>query len=168
MPTLKTILRKQLNRAKRIALLGVGSELRGDDIAGILVCQLLEKECRGLGAGGFFRAFNGATAPENLTGEIKKFKPTHLIIVDSAKINKAPGAVKIININKVAGLSFCTHNLPIKILTDYLINSIGCKVIVIGIQPKRIDFGSLPSRAVKESVNRIVRAVKGACAGLFS
>jgi len=33
---------------------------------------------------GFYRR----TAPENLTGEIKKFQPTHLIIIDAAELNK--------------------------------------------------------------------------------
>jgi hydrogenase 3 maturation protease len=163
--TLKTILKKRLNKARRIAILGVGSELRGDDAAGVLIADALSKECFNIETQVALRIFNGATAPENLTGEIKKFKPTHLVIIDSANMDKLAGAVQVINMGRVGGFSFCTHNLPIKILTDYLIKSIGCKVTLIGIQPKKLLFAAPPSREVRKSVKYIVETIKDIYAG---
>ena len=43
MLNLKVLLKDKLNKARRIALLGVGSEFRGDDVAGILVAKSLAK-----------------------------------------------------------------------------------------------------------------------------
>ena len=88
-------LKQKLNNARRVAVLGVGSELRGDDIAGLLAAQQIEKTITEQTILPEVRVFIGETAPENLTGEIKKFQPTHLIIIDAADLNKEPGHIEI-------------------------------------------------------------------------
>jgi hydrogenase 3 maturation protease len=158
--TLKTALKNWLRDAKRIALLGVGSELRGDDAAGILVVGEVKKNLSKVSGTRKFRAFDGATAPENLTGEIKRFKPTHLAIIDSADIGKKAGEIILLKPQMARGVSFCTHQLPLKILVDYLMDSIDCRVMIIGVQPKRLDFGSLPSKEIQKSVKIIADTFK--------
>ena len=160
MLALKAAIQKQLKDAKRIALLGVGSELRGDDVAGILVARALIKAYKERKPKREFKVFEGATAPENLTGEIKRFKPTHLIIVDSADTGKPIGAITLIKPEETAGISFCTHQLPLKIMLDYLNESIGCEMMIIGIQPKTLDFGTSPSTEVKKAVKLVTAAIK--------
>jgi hydrogenase 3 maturation protease len=160
--SLKTGLKNRLNKAKKIAVLGVGSELRGDDSAGVVIARQLENECLKNRSGQDLKVFIGDTAPENLTGEIKRFKPTHLIIIDAAEMNEMAGVVKLIDSDRIAGFSSSTHTLPIKIFTDYLVKSIGCKIIIIGIQPKKIQFNTGISKEVEKSVSHIVSAIKGA------
>ncbi len=160
MATLKALLKSRLRNAKKVALLGVGSELRGDDAAGLLVARQLIRVCGRRKKGAEFKVFIGDTAPENLTGEIKKFKPTHVLIVDSAQMRQKAGAVKFIDPSKVGGISFCTHSLPVNILTDYLITSLGCEIIILGIQPKNIDFGGDVSPEVRESAGHVSAAIK--------
>jgi hydrogenase 3 maturation protease len=147
-------LKDSLINAERVALLGVGSELRGDDAAGVLVAG----EFRGESAK--FKVFIGGTAPENLTGEIKKFNPTHLIIVDSAEMSKPAGTVQLFEPEDIAGVSFCTHQLPLTILAGYIKESIGCKVLVIGIQPKKINFSAGLSREVQKSIKYVSDTIK--------
>ena len=43
---LKTVLKNSLRNAVRVAVLGVGSELKGDDKAGMLVAADLEKNLK--------------------------------------------------------------------------------------------------------------------------
>ncbi|MCK9604220.1 MAG: hydrogenase maturation peptidase HycI [Candidatus Omnitrophica bacterium] len=160
MASLKIALGNWLRDAKRIALLGIGSELRGDDVAGILVASELRKNCRKISGGRRFKVFLGATAPENLTGEIKKFKPTHLVIIDSADTGKKAGEIALINPEQANGITFCTHRLPLKIMVDYLIEAIGCEVLIVGIKPKTLDFGSLPSKEVKKAIKIISGTIK--------
>lgn len=165
MVTFKTALKNWSLKAKRIALLGVGSELRGDDAAGLLVAQELAR--LKLKKRIDFKVFIGGTAPENLTGEIKRFKPTHLIIVDSADMGKKAGAVQWIDPDKVGGLSFCTHSLPVKIMADYLTQSIGCKIKIIGIQPKVLEFGSRFSKTIEKTVKNVSKTVKASIQSLL-
>lgn len=159
---LKIELKNRLRDAKRVAILGIGSELRGDDAAGILVARYIGRAPSVTKKQGFLRVFEGATAPENLTGEIKKFKPTHLVIIDSADINEKVGVAKLIDPDKVSGFSSCTHSLPIKILVDYLAKSIGCEVAIIGIQPGRLDFASDISKEVKQTTRQVSKEIKDA------
>ena len=42
MPGLITTLKNRLGNAKRVALLGIGSEIRGDDAIGIVIAQDLK------------------------------------------------------------------------------------------------------------------------------
>jgi hydrogenase 3 maturation protease len=160
MKNLKTTLKQKLLKAEKVALLGVGSELRGDDMAGLVIAEELQKFSKSAVKNLKFRVFIGATAPENLTAEIKRFQPTHLIIIDSSDLEKKAGTISFIKPEDVGGYSFFTHKLPLKIMIDYLLASISCKIIVIGIQPKGLDFDSQPSKEMKKAAKDIVAAFK--------
>ncbi|MCX5666240.1 MAG: hydrogenase maturation protease [Candidatus Omnitrophica bacterium] len=162
MKSLKNELAARLKGARRVAVLGVGSELRGDDIAGILVINALEKSKK-INKKIKLKTFEGSTAPENLTGEIIAFKPTHLIIVDSADIGEKPGTVLLLRADEVGrGVSFSTHKIPPKILIDYFAHSLKCEIVIIGIQPKSIGFGKPASKAVVSSSKSVTAAILSA------
>ncbi len=167
-------LKQKLENAKRVAVLGVGSELRGDDVVGLLAAQQIEKiiggktalphstrpDKSGLAQGKpEVRVFIGETAPENLTGEIKKFQPTHLIIIDAAELNKEPGHIEIMEPGTIGGTSFCTHSLPLKIIIGYLLESFKFQAIIIGIQPKTLTFGAQPTKEVVAAAKRLAEAI---------
>lgn len=150
-------LKNRLNGAKKIALLGVGSEFRADDAAGMLVAERVEKSIRHKIT---LKVFLGATAPENLTGEIIKFKPSHVIIVDTADIKQKPGTILLLETKDLGeGVSFSTHKLPPKVMMDYFIKLLKCRIMVIGIQPKSIIFGKAVSKEVLSSVKEVSKAI---------
>ena len=155
MANLKTILKQKLKDAKRIVVLGIGSELRADDAAGLIVAEELKK-IKNLK----LKVFLGSTAPENFTGEIIKFKPTHILIVDSVDTDQKPGFILLINPDEVGGVSFSTHMLPVKMMVDYLLASLECEIIIIGIQPKVLLFGETISKEVKKSTKQISGVIK--------
>jgi hydrogenase 3 maturation protease len=152
-PDLSNSLKKKLNKASRVVLVGVGSELRGDDAAGLLVAQKLATRDSRL------VTLIGGTAPENLTGEIKRLRPSHLIIVDSADLQAAPGAIEVVGYEKIGGHSFSTHSAPLKMMIDYLLADIAFEPIVIGIQPKSLEFGAAVSKEVMKAVDEVVAAL---------
>ena len=153
---LKKILSQRLKGAKDIAVLGVGSDLRADDAAGELVARSLAAGCKNRKVKFFF----GSTAPENLTGEIKKFAPTDLLIIDSADLGLKSGQAKILSAEEIGGVSFSTHRLPTKVMVDYLVNSLKCKATIIAIQPKILSFGKSPSKEIKETVMNLSKIIK--------
>jgi hydrogenase 3 maturation protease len=157
---LKMLLKAALAGAHRVAVLGVGSELRGDDQAGLLVIQKLRKRCKVDGSCPGIGLFHGATAPENLTGEIKAYRPSHLILIDAADVGKAPGTVEIIDPELISGMAFSTHRMPLQILVDYMRESIDCKVIVIGIQPKTVEYDGAVSPETRASVREVATAIE--------
>ncbi|MGA2092006.1 MAG: hydrogenase maturation peptidase HycI [Sedimentisphaerales bacterium] len=157
--TLSALLKQKLENAKRVAILGIGSELRGDDAAGILAAQQIEKTIKNKTKSPEVRVFIGDTAPENLTGEIKRYQPTHLIIIDSADLDIEPGEIRLINPEQIGGTSFCTHMLPTSVLTDYLLQSFKCEIVAIGIQPKTLTFGVKPSKEIQQAAKQLSAAI---------
>ncbi len=157
---LKQVIKKKLNNLAAVAVLGVGSELRGDDVAGMLVAETLQKSASKINKRIKFKVFLGGTAPENFTGGIKEFKPTHLIIVDSAETGKRAGTITVFDPEETVGISFSTHSLPLKVMSDYLSSDINCVIIIIGIQPKSLKFGQLPTREVRQAVERVSQALE--------
>lgn len=143
-----------------MAVLGAGSELRGDDRAGLLVVERLRTRCKKNGSCPQIEPFYGATAPENLTGEIKRYRPTHLILVDAADVGKEPGNVEVISPETIAEVSFTTHMMPMKIVVDYLRESIDCKVMIVGIQPKSLEYDVPVSPEVRASVRQVATAIE--------
>lgn len=160
MQKLKDQLKKKLEGVCRLGILGVGSELRGDDAVGLYVARNLGRKSK---TAGFVdvRAFLGHTAPESLTGEIKKFRPTHLLIVDAASMDRAPGEACLFDIeDEREGISFSTHRMPLKILAGYLRQFFPCSIMVLGIQPQTMDFGKKPSKPVQASARAICRLIR--------
>ena len=158
MPNLEKFLKNRLKVSTKVAILAIGSEFRGDDAAGLLVAEnlkkLLKKPSRKT------KIFIGATAPENLTGDIKRFNPSHVLLVDSVDFKDKPGTILVLSPKDIGdGVSFSTHKMPAKVLMQYLANSIECDPILIGIQPLSIEFGKKPSKAVISSAKEVASAI---------
>lgn len=154
MRNLRERLQKRLDKAGRILLLGVGSELRGDDAAGMILAQNLKTRLRGR-KDRRIRILLGGTAPENLTGQIKRFKPSHLVILDAADMGKSPGETAIIEKEDLDGLSFGTHVLSLGILVNYLLETLKMDVFLLGIQPESLEINHPLSPEVAASVNKL-------------
>ena len=169
MPRLKTILANRLRNARKIAVLGVGSELRADDAAGMVIAKRLKAYIKGKKQEerNSLKVFLGQTAPENLTGEIKKFKPTHLIIIDAVDFHQKAGAIGVVDLQAEAGVSFSTHRIPFQIIKDYLYKSIACETIIIGIQPESLEFCGGLSTTIQESVRVVCKEISEVLKNLF-
>jgi hydrogenase 3 maturation protease len=139
-------------------VLGVGSDLRGDDAAGLILCRRLEERFSSqpdATPSGRFRVFMGETAPENLTGEIRRFGPSHLIIIDSADFSRDPGTVVVADPVEITGISFSTHRLPLFVLTDYIEREMPCRILIIGIQPGTLGLFHAVSEPVARSLDTL-------------
>jgi hydrogenase 3 maturation protease len=124
----------------RVALVGLGHTLYGDDGAGILLTQLLrplERTMEGL------LVVNGGSAPENSTGLLRRFMPDLVILVDAAQLDEAPGAIQWFPCDMTSGFSASTHTLPLHLISSYLRMELVCEVALLGIQPRQLNFGPM-------------------------
>ncbi len=158
MPKIKKLLKDKLKSHKKIAILAIGSDLRGDDIAGIITGEYI-LSLQGKRPSKKISVIFGCTAPENVTGEIKKAKPSHLIVIDAADMREKPGHIGIIDPEDMAGASFSTHMLPPKILLQYLNLFFKCEIIVVGIQPRSLTFGKECSSVVNKSAKKLAEII---------
>jgi len=148
-------------KAIKLCVLGVGSELRGDDAVGLLIAENLIKKCENdkCGISTKLQVLYGATAPENFTGEIKRFAPTHLIIIDAAEMGEKPGSIRVIKKDEINGVPFSTHVLPLSVMVDYLSNSFNFETIVIGVEPKDMGFDHPVSNEINIAVSAVTDAI---------
>lgn len=161
MPNAALAFRSLLQGAQRVAVLGVGSLLRGDDAAGMLAAEELQKHAADESRGPIpaLAVFLGETAPENLTGPIKAFAPTHLIVIDAADMGRQIGYVDVVEPGHVADTSASTHSLPLNALTAYLQAELGCKVVIVGIQANCCEFGQPPCHEVTSAASRVAQQI---------
>jgi len=147
----------QLLQARDVAVLAVGSELYGDDAVALRIVELLEPH---VGDGKPIHTFIGATAPENCTGPIRRLNPSHLIVIDAADLGKSPGTTELLDPERLTGVTFCTHALPLNVVIDYILNACPeCKAIVLGVQPQQLDFAQPLSAPVESAACGIADAL---------
>jgi hydrogenase 3 maturation protease len=151
----KKLSRPDRDHSLRIAIIGVGSELNGDDAAGLLVVRLLGQHrlpetCLVLETG---------PAPENFTALVVRFAPDWVLVVDAAQLGAQPGRIAYVGSDEVAGVSAFTHGLPLALLGRYLAAETGCQFGLLGIQALDTGFGAPLSAAVQSAARRLARAV---------
>ena len=155
---MKEILLNRLKDCKKLVVMGIGNELKGDDAIGIYVVKKLMRHFNREGELINIKdlyLINAGTVPDFFTDILKEIKPTHILIVDCALIGKDAGAIDIIKEDEIANYSFSTHTLPLSIIVKYLKKFIDADILILGIQPKVIDFCSM-SEEVKSSGDKLV------------
>ncbi len=155
MEKITEVLEQFLKGAQRTVFLAIGSILRSDDAAGIIAAEaLLEYDLPES-----FKVLLGHTAPENLTGEIKKFAPTHLIICDAAESGIKTGEISIIASDLVDGAAFSTHMMPMNVFINYISVDNPCKSLILGIQPANLEFGEDVTPEVKAAAEKLAQII---------
>jgi hydrogenase 3 maturation protease len=125
---------KKPERSVRLAVLGIGHELCGDDAAGTRLAGRLKE----LAAGDpDLLAVEAGPAPENFTGTLRRFAPDLVLLVDAALMDAEPGTVRWLDWHAADGMSASTHTLPLHLLAGYLTDDLGCQVALLGIQPEQ-------------------------------
>lgn len=132
-------------------LIGVGNDMRGDDAIGPYVARRLK--CKG------WLAIDCGTAPENFLSVIRKAEPETVVIVDSAEMGLKPGDIRKIPKEKIGLLTLSTHSIPLSLLAEYIEN-FAQRVIIVGIQPANMEFGSEMCDAVKKAGETLIKIIE--------
>lgn len=142
----------------RACLVGIGSDLRGDDSAGLMVARALLNDER-FASAPHLLIMDGGPAPENHTGKIRAFQPELVLFIDAAQMDELPGTIQRIPLDAIDGMSASSHSLPLSMLAHYLTSEIGCQVIVLGIQPQQNEINTELSPPVCAAVDEILAGI---------
>lgn len=149
-------MKKFLKDYKKVVILGIGNEIKGDDAAGPLIARkisaLINKNRNVV-------VFDGGTVPENYTGSIRKENPTHIILVDAVEMKKEPGYIRVVEKDEIANYNISTHAMPVSFLIKYMETTIDAKIILVGIQPKSMGFNEKVSKEVEYSIDKVVKSI---------
>jgi hydrogenase 3 maturation protease len=149
-------LKKFLKNHGKIAILGIGNEIKGDDGLGPAIAKKLSKLFTN---NEDITIFDGGTVPENYTGSIRKENPSHIILVDAVEMKEEPGHIRVVQKDEIANYNISTHAMPVSFLIKYMENTIDAEIILIGIQPKQMELDQNISKEIEESIDKVVSAI---------
>jgi hydrogenase 3 maturation protease len=143
----------------RLAMVGIGNELRRDDAVGLACCAALRRR---VARRQDVIVVWGGPAPENCTGSLRRFAPDIVVLVDAADMGEPPGAIRWIPA-QAAGSAHAgsTHTLPLSSFSEFLTASLGCQVHLVGIQPADTRFGEGLTPAVAQAAEELALALAG-------
>lgn len=151
-------LRAWLLGAKGVVVAGIGNQIRSDDGVGVRIVEDLHGrtppsvtliECE--------------TAPESFVDEIVAIGPTHVLLIDAAKLGMRPGQVRLCAPEEVLNLrAISTHALPLRVFCEYVVQLTGARIALLLIEPKNTDFGEGLSPEVAATETRLVAALSRA------
>jgi hydrogenase 3 maturation protease len=133
---------------KRILFVGIGNLLKMDDGVGVYISQHIKNR-------GNISALTVETSIENYIGKINSLNPHILVLIDCVDIKSAPGAFKLMQVSQIHDLTFNTHNISLKRISEFF----KMPVFILGIQPEKVDFGENISYLVRNIAEKITKQI---------
>jgi len=125
----------ELHLRGKVVILGIGNTLRSDDGVGALLAARIKDKVP-------FVVFDAGATPENYLEKIIREKPDNLILVDAVDFGGEPGEFRILDPGDLKTVNlFTTHNASLTLAINYLQNGLQADIIILIIQPKRLNFG---------------------------
>ncbi len=133
----------------------IGTELRCDDIAGLLVCRYIKQYCDNL-----VKTIECPGGLELCSHKLLEYKAKSLLIVDGVLAGLKPGQVYFTcNVEDLEAdiKSVTTHSLPLSTVIRYIktVHREIKNMCLVGIQIGCLDLGASPLKEVVESAKTI-------------
>jgi len=150
-------LKKFIQDHKKMIVLCIGNDMRGDDAAGPIVAEKLNQKILSCPEKySDIKVVNAGTVPENYTGLIRSESPSHIIFVDAVEMGQTPGSLRLVYEDEIANYSISTHAMPLSFMIKYLKSFSDAEVILIGIQPKSLEMFEKVSEELKEGIELLI------------
>jgi hydrogenase 3 maturation protease len=135
-------------KEKKVLFVGIGNLLKMDDGVGVYISSKIENKEN-------ISAINAETSIENYIGKINGLNPDILVLIDCLEMNSSPGTCKLLDICEIEDLTFNTHNISVRRLSEFF----DMPVFILGIQPEKIDFGENISYLVRNVADQIIKQI---------
>lgn len=135
-------------KGKKILFVGIGNVLRKDDGAGVYISKRIKKSVS-------VDSLTVEISIENYIGKINSLNPDILILIDAIDLGLPPGSVRFLPVTGIKDLTFNTHNISLKRISEFF----NAQIYILGIQPENIEFGENISYLVKEKADKIINQI---------
>lgn len=139
----------------KIAILGIGNELRGDDAAAIKIVRKIQEKIDSEN----ILVINGGSVPEKFTSKIKDFDPNQILLIDTVDFGEEARFVSRAEPNNIQRDFMSTHRMSLDMLIEYLEGETGAEIFLIGIQPARIEKDAKISEDVEKSIKELSKTL---------
>ncbi|NIM05064.1 MAG: hydrogenase maturation protease [Armatimonadetes bacterium] len=142
------------NLRGKTLIMGIGNPMRGDDVAGPRLIELLqESKAENL------LLIDAGSAPERHLGEIEAAAPESILLVDAVDWGGATGEVAFFDEESLPQRFSTTHDVSLRLIMQYIREQTGVKVGLVGIQPEQTAFGTGLSAPVEDAVKRLAECL---------
>jgi hydrogenase nickel incorporation protein HypB len=140
----------------RVAIIGLGDRMKGDDGAGTLAAEkLLIKKARKKNV----KIINAENSIENYLGVVERFRPDIIVIIDAVDFGGRPGEIRVLKKEQIKETTTSTHTFSLPLLIEHIRSITGAECKVLGIQPKDVSFSETTSPEVLQAVDRIAKTL---------
>ena len=136
------------NQEKKILFVGIGNLLKTDDGVGVYISRKIKNK-------GNRSSLTVETGIENYIGKINSLTPEILVLIDCVELKSAPGTFKLLELSQIQDLTFNTHNISLRRLSEFF----EMPVFILAIQPANVDFGENISYLVKKIADKIINQI---------
>ena len=147
-----TRLLKSASSSNRVALVGIGHPLRGDDYAGSLIAKALVKKAGNYSRNGLY-IFDAEDDVEGMISKLAKLHPKHVVFIDACEMKMKPGELKLLSIADTSYPFFTTHGIPLKLLAQKLLPE--SEAWILAIQPESLELADLSTK-LKETAKSVI------------
>jgi len=133
---------------RSILFVGIGNVLKSDDGAGVYISRNIRKR-------GNISSLTVEVSIENYIGKINSLDPDILVLIDCVDLGSFPGTYKLLELNQIQDLTFNTHNISLRRLSEFF----KMQVYILAIQPEKLEFGENISYLVKNIADKIINLI---------
>ncbi len=133
---------------RKILFVGIGNLLRQDDGIGVYISTRLKESDT-------VKVITAEVSIENYIGKINSVEYDVLVLIDCVDIRKPAGSYELIPVDRVHDMTFNTHNISLKRLSEFFRN----EILILAIQPEKVGFGENLSYIVRDAGNRIIELI---------
>jgi hydrogenase 3 maturation protease len=133
---------------KKKLFVGIGNLLKMDDGVGVYISRKIKNKDS-------VSSLTAEASIENYIGKINSLDPDILILIDCVDMKLASGTFKLLEVSQIADMTFNTHNISLKRLSEFF----SMPVHILGIQPEKIDFGENISYLVTNVADKIIKLI---------
>ena len=132
-PKLREIL-ASASPSARVALVGVGHPMRGDDYVGSFIVKALMEGRRVNDV----ILFDVEDSIEWMIQKIAESNPRHVVLIDACEMNLRAGEISLLPLAETSYPFFTTHGIPLKLLANKFLPN--AETWILAIQPERMEF----------------------------
>lgn len=148
-------LKKELSHFLKgiVVIVGIGNRLRSDDGIGPVLIDRLKGTIEAI-------CIDAGQSPENYIGTIVKQKPDAVLFIDAVDMDTPAATVQLIHAAQIPEYGFSTHNMSPKLMIENIAGRTNAAIMMLGVQPRSIEFGEDISPEVAAATATIEAALR--------
>lgn len=141
---------RELIAGRKVVLMGVGNELRGDDAFGVWLAERIEHRVAP-------KVFVTHDLPEDYTVKAADERPDIVLVLDAIDFHGEPGEVHLVAAKDVPPTPGVTHRPSLEMMARFLELDVGADMWVLGVQPRMdsVGVGDEMSEPVTRALNAL-------------